>query len=50
MLTWAFKANVALVWSEALRVISEWFEQIDATGHDVTVDILPPMEQVRGII
>ncbi|KAF8545750.1 hypothetical protein OG21DRAFT_1378787, partial [Imleria badia] len=26
------KANVALVWSEALRVIDEWFEQLDATG------------------
>ena len=31
-------------------MVSEWFEQVGATGHDVTVDILPPMAQVRGTI
>jgi cytochrome P450 len=39
------EANVALIWSETLRVINEWFEQLDAAGPDVAVDMLPPMTQ-----
>ena len=31
-------------------MINEWFEQLDAAGPDVAVDMLPPMTQVRGTI
>ncbi|KAF8437970.1 cytochrome P450 [Boletus edulis BED1] len=40
------EANIALVWSEALRIINEWFEQLDAVGSDVSVDLLLPMGQI----
>jgi cytochrome P450 len=44
------EANVALVWSEGLRIINEWFEQLDAIGPDVTADILPVMAQVTLLV
>ncbi|KAF8556843.1 cytochrome P450 [Imleria badia] len=44
------EANVALVWSEALRVMNEWFEQLDATGHDITTDLLPHITQATLLV
>ncbi|KAG9309955.1 cytochrome P450 [Chiua virens] len=36
--------NIALVWSEALRVVTEWFEEHDAVGHPhITMDLVRPM-------
>ncbi|KAH0826717.1 cytochrome P450 [Lanmaoa asiatica] len=43
-------ANVALVWSESLRVVNEWFEQLDSAGPDVTVDVLLPMTQATLLV
>ncbi|KAG9309961.1 cytochrome P450 [Chiua virens] len=39
------EANVALVWSEALRVMTEWFGELDAAGpdSDITLDLVHPM-------
>ncbi|KAG9309959.1 cytochrome P450 [Chiua virens] len=37
------EANVALVWSEALKVMTEWFEELDAVGPDTTIDLVLPL-------
>ncbi|KAF8137618.1 cytochrome P450, partial [Boletus edulis] len=44
------EANIALVWSEALRITNEWFEQLDAVGPEISVDLLPPMGQITLLI
>ena len=40
--------NVALVWSESLRIINDWFEQLDVIGPDATVNLVPAIAQVRS--
>ncbi|KAG9309956.1 cytochrome P450 [Chiua virens] len=43
-LSWYYsKANIALVWSETLQVMTEWFEELDAVGSDTTMDLVLPL-------
>lgn len=44
------KANNALVWAETIRVVNEWFNELDARQRrhpaDLTIDVVPDMVQV----
>ncbi|KIJ62164.1 hypothetical protein HYDPIDRAFT_182927 [Hydnomerulius pinastri MD-312] len=49
------EANVALVWTETLRIVNEWFEQLDLQAStnrtkDLTVDLVSPMAQATLLV
>ncbi|KAH7887015.1 cytochrome P450 [Phlebopus sp. FC_14] len=49
------EANVAMVWQETLRIVNQWFEQLDNQASsskikDLTVDLTAPMAQATLLI
>jgi len=46
------EANVALVWTETVRVVNEWLAQLDdsSNGRDADVDLVPTMIQTTLLI